>query len=90
MVTQSRALLALIVLPFALILACDKVPLLAPTGAVISLLPQTTTVSLNSEITIIATVIENGQSAAPDHAGRRGHAGAERHAHNLYDDAGPH
>ena len=66
MVTQRRAWLALIVLPFALVLACDKVPLLAPTGTVISLLPQTTSVSLNSEVTIIATAIENGgQVASP-------------------------
>jgi Bacterial Ig-like domain (group 1)/PKD domain len=65
MVTQRRVLLfALIALPFAIAVGCDKVPLLAPTGAVISLLPQTTTVSLNSEITIIATVIENGQSSS--------------------------
>ena len=32
--------------------ACDKVPLLAPTGSVITLLPETTTVSLNSKINI--------------------------------------
>src|SRR3954464_6364192 len=65
MVTQRRILLvSLIALPFALVLGCDKVPLLAPTGSVISLLPATTTVSLNSEITIVATVIENGQSSS--------------------------
>jgi hypothetical protein len=65
MVTQRRVLLfALIALPFAVAVGCDKVPLLAPTGAVISLLPATTTVSLNSEITIVATVIENGQSSS--------------------------
>ena len=69
MVTRSRALLALIVVPFALVLACDKVPLLAPTGTVISLLPQTTSVSLNSEITIIATAIENGGQVAPPGTG---------------------
>ena len=56
------ALLTLVVLPFALVAACDKVPLLAPTGSVITLFPVTTTVSLNSEVTIIATVIENGQA----------------------------
>ena len=54
------ALLTLVVLPFALLAACDKVPLLAPTGSVITLLPVTNTVSLNSEVTIVATVIENG------------------------------
>jgi hypothetical protein len=55
------ALVSLLVLPLALILACDKVPLLAPTGSVITLLiPDTSNVSLNSEMTIAATVIENG------------------------------
>ena len=58
------ALVSLLALPFALISACDKVPLLAPTGSVITLLAGTTTVSLNSEITIIATVIENGTAPA--------------------------
>ena len=55
------ALVSLLVLPLALILACDKVPLLAPTGSVITLLiPDTSNVSLNSEMTINATVLENG------------------------------
>lgn len=54
------ALITLIVLPFALLAACDKVPLLAPTGSVITLIPVTNTVSLNSQVDIIATVIENG------------------------------
>lgn len=56
------ALITLVVLPFALVAACDKVPLLAPTGSVITLFPVTTSVSLNSEVNIIATVIENGQA----------------------------
>jgi hypothetical protein len=64
MVSQSRSLLALLALPLALVAACDKVPLLAPTGSVITLLAATSTVSLNSEVTIIATVIENGQAPA--------------------------
>jgi hypothetical protein len=63
MVTHRRFVLALLALPLALVAACDKVPLLAPTGSAISLFPVATTVSLNSEVTIIATVIENGQSA---------------------------
>jgi hypothetical protein len=58
------ALIAFVVFPYALMTACDKVPLLAPTGSVITLLPVANTVSLNSEITIIATVIENGQAPA--------------------------
>jgi hypothetical protein len=62
MVTQRPSRLALLVLPLALVAACDKVPLLAPTGTVITLFPATTTVSLNSEVFIVATVIENGQA----------------------------
>src|SRR6266545_5137823 len=62
MVTHRTALLALLAFPLALVAACDKVPLLAPTGSVITLFPVTTTVSLNSEVAIIATVIENGQA----------------------------
>ena len=64
------ALVTLVVLPFALIAACDKVPLLAPTGSVITLLPVTNTVSLNSQVDIIATVIENG--TAPGGTGGTG------------------
>jgi PKD repeat protein len=64
MVTHRRPLLALLALSLALAAACDKVPLLAPTGSVITLFPVTTTVSLNSEVTIIATVIENGSAPA--------------------------
>jgi hypothetical protein len=69
MVTHRTSLLALLALPLALAAACDKVPLLAPTGSVITLLAATNTVSLNSEVTIIATVIENGQAPAPTGTG---------------------
>ena len=54
-------LLCILILPLALVAACDKVPLLAPTGSVITLqIPDTTAVSLNSEMPIVVTVIENG------------------------------
>ena len=49
----------------ALPAACDKVPLLAPTGTVITLFPAATTVPVNGEVEIIATVIEQGQATAP-------------------------
>ena len=65
MVTHMRPLAnlaaglgAMTILSFAL--ACDKVPLLAPTGSVISLFATANTVPLNSEIEIVANVIENG------------------------------
>jgi hypothetical protein len=49
---------AITILSFAS--ACDKFPLLAPTGSVISLFATANTVPLNSEIEIVANVIENG------------------------------
>jgi hypothetical protein len=46
-------------------LSCDKVPLLAPTGSVITIFPAASTVPLNSAIEIVATVIEQGVATAP-------------------------
>ena len=45
--------------------ACDRVPLLAPSGSVITLFPVSTTVPLNSEVEIVATVIEQGVAQPP-------------------------
>lgn len=45
--------------------ACDKVPLLAPSGTVITLFPVSSTVPLNSEVEIVATVIEQGTATTP-------------------------
>jgi hypothetical protein len=61
--TRSAALLLLGVLFVA---SCDKVPLLAPSGTVITLFPAASTVPVDGNVEIIATVIENGvASAAP-------------------------
>ena len=49
----------------ALASACDKVPLLAPSGTVITLFPVASTVALNSEVEIVATVIEQGTTTTP-------------------------
>src|SRR5215471_7340534 len=57
---QAIVLASVIVGLFALVASCSKMPLLAPTGTVITLLPEATSVSLNSQTTIVATVIENG------------------------------
>ena len=57
------AILLAVAIPLG-VASCDKVPLLAPTGTVITLLPATNTVSLNSAVEIIATVIENGQASS--------------------------
>jgi adhesin/invasin len=45
--------------------ACDKVPLLAPSGTVITLFPTASTVPVNGSIEIVATVIENGSTSTP-------------------------
>ena len=70
--TSRRASLAaacgaITILAFAL--GCDKVPLLAPTGSVISLFATATTVPVNGETEIIANVIENGVTATPSTPG---------------------
>ncbi len=64
MVTHRRAILFTLLVPFALAAGCDKVPLLAPTGSVINLFPQTNTVAPNTTVTIVATVIENGVASS--------------------------
>lgn len=55
--------------------ACDKVPLLAPSGSVITLLPTATSVPVNGSIEIVATVIENGVAPAPPTGGNGGTGG---------------
>lgn len=55
--------------------ACDKVPLLAPTGSVISLFPAANSVPLNGTVEIVATVIENGVAATPTTGGGTGGGG---------------
>jgi hypothetical protein len=49
----------------ALVPGCDKVPLLAPTGSVITIFPAATTVPSDGQIAIVATVIEQGVATAP-------------------------
>jgi hypothetical protein len=44
--------------------SCDKVPLLAPTGSVITLFATATTVPSTGSMEIVATVIEQGTTAA--------------------------
>lgn len=45
--------------------SCDKVPLLAPTGSVITIFGTATTVPSNGSMEIVATVIEQGSTTAP-------------------------
>ena len=45
--------------------ACDKVPLLAPTGSVITIFPVATAVATNGSVEIVATVIEQGVASNP-------------------------
>src|SRR5688500_11443093 len=53
------------VVSLSLVSGCDKVPLLAPNGSVITLFPTSTTIPLNGSTEIVATVIENGVTATP-------------------------
>ena len=46
-------------------LSCDKVPLLAPTGSVITLFATAPTVPSNGSMEIVATVIEQGTASTP-------------------------
>ncbi|MEN3339414.1 MAG: hypothetical protein V7647_3090 [Acidobacteriota bacterium] len=63
MVTHARRSTAVAAALLLLVSACDKVPLLAPTGSVISLFPAATSVPLNGTVEIVVTVIENGVAA---------------------------
>src|SRR5262245_22703470 len=64
---RSFARLAVLCLLAAMPLtyACDKVPLLAPTGSVISLFAAANTVPLNGDIEVVANVIEQGTTSTP-------------------------
>jgi hypothetical protein len=62
-------MLFVLLAPLAFVAACDKVPLLAPTGSVITLIPEANGVALNSQISIVATVIENGVASAGSGSG---------------------
>jgi hypothetical protein len=59
-------------LALSLAVACDKVPLLAPSGSVITIFPTANTVPLNGSTEIVATVIENGTTAPPPTNGGTG------------------
>jgi adhesin/invasin len=61
---SSSALLTVLTL-LSLAVACDKLPLLAPAGTVITVLSSATSVAANGEVEIVATVIENGTTATP-------------------------
>ncbi len=52
-------------LGFSLVSACDKVPLTAPSGTVITLFPTASRVPLNGSTDIVVTAIENGVAATP-------------------------
>lgn len=56
--------------------ACDKVPLLAPSGTVITIFPTATNVPANGSIDIVATVIENGVATTPTQPPANGEGGA--------------
>ena len=61
----SFSALLTILAALSLAAACDKVPLLAPPGTVITVFSSSSTVAADGEIEIVATVIENGTTATP-------------------------
>jgi hypothetical protein len=68
MITRRRAAAAFFIfgsLLAAIGAACDKVPLLAPSGSVITIFATATTVPVNGSVEIVATVIENGTAQTP-------------------------
>jgi PKD repeat protein len=70
MISRLRRLSALAALFFGLALltvACEKVPLLAPSGSTITLTPSATALPVNGTADIIAQVIEAG--GTPPHSG---------------------
>src|SRR3954447_5720487 len=54
-----------LLLTLSLAVACDKVPLVAPSGSVITLFAAANTVPLNGDVEIVANVIENGTTSTP-------------------------
>ena len=62
-------------------LSCDKVPLLAPTGSVITLFATAATVPSNGSMEIVATVIEQGTASTDDAPGERHDTAAARPRH---------
>ena len=79
MLTHSRRSARLVyrIVPTVLFAAlvtssCDKVPLLAPTGTVITLFSGASTVPVDGNVEIIATVIENGVATASSGSGTSG------------------
>jgi PKD repeat protein len=66
---------------------CDKLPLLAPSGTVITLFAGSTTVGVNGQVEITATLIEQGTTTTPStgngqQTGQTGSAGAGTPVHN--------
>jgi hypothetical protein len=59
------ALCAAFITAMSLAAACDKMPLLAPTGTIITLIPTSNVVPVGGEVDIIATVIEQGVASTP-------------------------
>jgi hypothetical protein len=55
--------------------ACDRVPLLAPTGTVINIFPSANSVPSDGEIELVVTAIENGTAAPPSTGGGGGTGG---------------
>ena len=55
-------LLGLLTLAPLVLVACDKVPLLAPAGTVITLVSTSNTLPINGSTDVVAVLIENGST----------------------------
>src|SRR5438067_542045 len=66
-VNHSAPVLGLVAVISALAAACEKVPLLAPTGSTITLTSSTPVLSANGTAQIVAQVIES--AGTPPHSG---------------------
>ena len=65
--SASRLLAAVLSLAALVTVACEKVPLLAPTGSTITLTSATTALPVNGTSDLIATILES--AGTPPHSG---------------------
>ena len=86
MVAQLRRALfvvgSAIIVFLGLLASCSRVPLLAPTGTTIKLIPEASSVSANSQMTIVAVLIESGAASSGTGTGVTTTTGGGTPVHN--------
>lgn len=78
-VSSTTSLLAVLTLVATVSSACDKVPLVAPAGTVITLVPTTNVLPINGDTDIVAVLIENGSTSTGTGTTTTGSAGTPVH-----------